>query len=534
MLFALLSALLAALDVGRLYLAQRELQKLANFAALDAARAVGGCRGAVADPAGTAAAAARASIAANEADAAILDHSLSAVELGVIQSAGGIRSFVASAPEDAVAVNVILVNPAPSRLVPLFSTGAGNLRAEAAAFSAPMAAISVGSSLVNLDSSDSALLSAVLGGLLGGSLSLDAVSYRGLANAQVTLQQLVDTGVVAGDIGDFLSTEISAPTFLTALGAALSDSDPALAALVDSIAAAADPGRTVLPGALFPVEQGLESLAGALPVNAADLLGAIALAAAQGAPVNLVVPVNLPGVANATLQLEVIEPPQFGGPGRPGFRADGEPRVQARTAQVEARLALTLAPIGLLAAELRLDLALAQAIATLTGISCASPGQPFHTATVDVATDIAALSANLRIPLIGVDLDAVSEVGSDGSELLFEGPFVPQIPAPSPENTQRVGTAPGEALANALSDLSGSLIGDLPVVGILLRPLLTSLVNTVLNPLFLVLDDAVLNPLFEILGLSLGSADVTLESLRVSQPDPFGDGDRPYVELVTH
>src|SRR5687768_17032070 len=88
LLFALLSALLAALDVGRLYFAQRELQKLANLAALDAARAVGGCHGAVADPAGTAAAAARASIGANDANVAILDHSLSAVELGVIQSVG--------------------------------------------------------------------------------------------------------------------------------------------------------------------------------------------------------------------------------------------------------------------------------------------------------------------------------------------------------------------------------------------------------------------------------------------------------------
>lgn len=590
LLFGLLSAFLAALDVGRLYLAQRELQRFANLAALDSARAIGGCRGAVAEPETVAQAAVRSSIEANGGNVAILDHSLSAVELGVIVSNDGLRSFIASAPEDAVAVNVVLVDPAPQRLLPLFSTGAGILRAEAAAFSAPMGALSIGSSVANLDPTDSALLAGVLGGLLGvppGGLGLDAVGYQGLADAQVTLQQLVDTGVAAGDIGDFLNTEISAPAFLRALGAALSESDPTLAALVDSIAAVADPARSVLPSELFVIERGLESLAGALPVNAQDLLAAIAMAASEGAPVTLAVPVSLPGVASASLQLRIIEPPQFGGPGRPGFSADGKPRVQARTAQALVQLDLDLAPIGVnlppltsinLDADLHLYVTLAQATATLTDLTCANPQQPFHTASVAASTDIASLGLGifddlnstdpqpvaspplvnssiniLTLPPIGLRVDASAGPVTIGSreeqELIFEGPFVPQIDEPSANNTRRVGTEAGAALGSALDDLAGSLnlevTLDLPVVGALLQPLLssaasllTSLVvpalTSALNPILLSLDGALLNPLADILGLDVGSADITMESVRISQPDPFGSGDRPYVELVTH
>jgi uncharacterized membrane protein len=589
LLFALLSALLTAIDVGRLYFAQRDLQRLANLAALDGARAISGCRGPVADPQAVAEAAVRNSVQANGGNVAILDHALSAVELGVITRAAGLRGFAAAAPEDAVAVRVTLVDPAPSRLLPLFSSGAGNLRAQAAAFSAPSGAISVGSSLASLDATASPLLNALLGSLLGvppGGLSLDAASYKGLANLQVSLQDLVDTGIVAGGVEDFLSTEISVPTFLAALGEALSESDPALAALVKEIAAVADPGRTVLPGALFPVEEGLEGLVANLPVNAATLLSAIALAAAEGAPVSLAVPVSLPGVASASAQLRVIQPPAFG-EGRPGIGSDGQPRVQAHTAQGLLQLDLDLNPISVnlpplatisLDADLHLYLTLAQATATLTELGCASPAQPFHTATVAVDTSVATLGLGvfddlntpnpmpvaapplvdttlsiLTLPPIGLRVDATAgpvEAGTGESrERVFQGPFVPQIPAPSADNRWRVGTPPGEALGTALGDLGASLdldvTLDLPAVGILLQPLLNTVASLLtsqvapalaaaISPLLAVLDDALLNPLLDILGLDLGAADVTVEAVRISQPDPQFGGDRPQVELVTH
>ncbi len=590
MLFALLSALLATLDVGRLYLAQRDLQRLANLSALDGAREIGGCRGPVADPQAVAAAAVRSSVQANGGNVAILDHSLSSVELGVVTRSAGIRSFSASPPDEAVAVNVTLVDPAPQRILPMFSTGAGNLRAQAAAFSAPVAALSVGTSLASLDATDSAVLNAVLGGLLGvppGGLALDALSYQGLAGAQVTLQQLVDTGVIVGGVEDFLATEISVPTFLEAVGEALGTLDPALGAIVDQIAAVADPARRIIPGLLFPVEQGLESAGASLPINVGDLLGAVALVATQGAPVNLLVPISLPGVASTNLRMKVIEPPQFGGPGRPGFGANGQPRVQAHTAQALMQLDMTLNPINVnlppltsinLTVDLHLYMTLAQATATMTGLNCANPMQPFHSVTVDVSTDLATVgmgefddlaAANpqpvaapplvntslniLTLPPIGLRVDATAgpiDAGtSQDRELQFQGPFVPKIQQPSPDNTKRVGTPMGDALNTALADLAASLnlnvTLNLPAVGVLVKPLLDTVAGLLrsevppalvgaINPILSTLDDVLMNPLLDILGLDLGAADVTVESVRISQPDPFGAGDRPYVELISH
>src|SRR5690606_20780764 len=60
-----LTALALAIDVGRLYAAQRDLQRIANLAALDAARVTGGCFGEPENPSATAFNEAVASIARN-------------------------------------------------------------------------------------------------------------------------------------------------------------------------------------------------------------------------------------------------------------------------------------------------------------------------------------------------------------------------------------------------------------------------------------------------------------------------------------
>ncbi|MGH8561456.1 MAG: hypothetical protein ACRES4_05805, partial [Nevskiales bacterium] len=199
-------------------------------------------------------------------------------------------------------------------------------------------------------------------------------------------------------------------------------------------------------------------------------------------------------------------------------------------AQAEIGLDLAL-NLLLLSVNLQLDLTLAQATATLTGLTCASPVQPVHGATVDVDTGPASLGLALQVSSLGLPLANVSAGPVDASSaalLDFDGPFVPQIEAPSDDNTKRVGTDPATTLGTALNDLTDSLLDDLPVLGVL-SPVV-SLLTTTLTPAL----TAVLNPLLDILGLSLGSADVTVESVRISAPDRQFGGDRPYVELVTH
>ena len=105
---------------------------------------------------------------------------------------------------------------------------------------------------------------------------------------------------------------------------------------------------------------------------------------------------------------------------------------------------------------------LAQATAALTELTCASPAQPVHAATVDVDTGLAALSLALRIPSLGINLSAGPVEASSAALLDFEGPFVPQIDTPSDDNTKRVGTDPAVALTQALNDLAGSLADEPP------------------------------------------------------------------------
>jgi uncharacterized membrane protein len=291
-------------------------------------------------------------------------------------------------------------------------------------------------------------------------------------------------------------------------------------------------------------------------------------------------------VASANLQLRIIEPPQFG-EGRPGIGSDGQPRVQAHTAQGLIQLDLSLTPLNVslpplasinLNVQLHLYLTLAQATATLDTLTCASPAQPFHSVSVSVDTDIATLGVGvfdnldgpnpqpvtspslvdtnitiLTLPAIGLRVDAtggpVDAGNAQGVVLNFDGPFVPQIPQPSADNTKRIGTPAGQALGTALDDLAASLdlqvTLNVPVVGILLQPLLNTVVSLLtsqvpaalaaaINPILAVLDSALLNPLLDILGLDLGSADVTVEAVLISLPDTQFGGDRPYVELVTH
>jgi uncharacterized membrane protein len=341
----------------------------------------------------------------------------------------------------------------------------------------------------------------------------------------------------------------------------------------------------VLPSDILPVENGLENIVAALPLNTLELVQAVAQAAGQGAPISLPVGVNLPGVASATARLKIIEPAQLA-VGRAGVDGAGRPRTEAHTSQSLVQLDLSLLPMTLnvlaasvvLNVNLHLYLSLADATATLDRLSCATVNQPFHTATLGVQTAVASLglgqfddlSAPHPVPVAGPPLVDTSltvaglpaiglqvtgtagpvEAGSPENQTwTFEGPFVPQIERPSAANTRHFGTPLAAAVNGALSDLAGSLVLhldlELPAVGPVLQGVLNTVASTLTGSVVPLVSDALtpvidglgaslLNPLLDLLGLSVGTADVTVEAVRVSLPDPFGPGNRPYVELVTH
>lgn len=567
-LVALVATMGLAVDVGRLYATQTQLQRTAEVAALDAARTIGGCLAGDPDnPQGAAESAVAAAIA-NQSDDDGAPAISSDVQLGVQQTNGNLLGFAPSNPFEADSVQVTLSRPSPTPLVAFF-TADRSLNASATAMSRPQAGLSVGSSLVSVGglAGNNGLLSA----LLGGPVSLDAVSYQGLVDADVTIGELLDAQISAGTVDNLLATDLSLPGALNLLADAIDttagSAEAAAAATLQQLASIADAGRTVALGDIVSVESGLGSLIDSLPINVAGLLSGLAQAANQGAPVQLPVGINLGGLANATGQVNVIEPPQIAF-GRAGLDRNGQPRTVANTAQVAIQLQVTVlgalpSVLGGALINLPIYLKIASAQAVLDDINCAGPANPDntggtfqHTASVTTGTsiaqfgigefgDISAFDPQVPSPSqtttlvnalgvarirttggIQVDLGA----GSSPEELDFVGPFPPQ-PDAEPQ-TERVGSPVGDSLASGLQALANQLASpgrlQLQVLGLdplgLLSALLGGLVGTVVNlvtPVLAIVDNILLTPLLELLGVAIGTADVTVQSVIVDQPNIY-------------
>src|SRR5690606_14653138 len=87
----------------------------------------------------------------------------------------------------------------------------------------PMAAFSIGSGLASLDDG---LLNQVLGGLLGTSVSLDLVSYQGLATTSISVLEfleLLDVDASVGTLDQVLDTEVTVLQWVDAVITALDE-----------------------------------------------------------------------------------------------------------------------------------------------------------------------------------------------------------------------------------------------------------------------------------------------------------------------
>lgn len=331
---ALLTATMLVIEVGRLYFAQRSLQKMASLAALDGARTVSGCGS---EPTQAALDAAVANSLARNGNPAILTSTL--IEGGTVETnAESLRELTPTDIEDARAVRVTLTRPVPSLLTPFLTPSGGSMVASATATQEVLGSLSVGSGLLSISSADSALLNPLLSGLLGGSVNLTAVQYSGLAGVNVSLEQLATAiGVDVKDLSDPVSLSTQTPILsdtLDGLAGSLGDTaSGTVTGLLTQLAGSASSQPVPLGLILDPVT----AVAGEVPfINLLDLILALGQAAqadpSGGAtPIALPISLSVPGVANITSFVRILEPPKFGGLGRPG-------QTQATTAQIRVLL----------------------------------------------------------------------------------------------------------------------------------------------------------------------------------------------------
>ncbi len=549
---AALSALALAIDVGRLYAAQRDLQRITDLAALDAARVAGGCLGMPADPS---------TAAYNEVLSSITRNSKRStgvaadqVEIGSEAVAdGGLRMFQPALSSARNAVRVSLRRPAPTRLLPLMPTPAA-LRAVAAAQSRPSASIHVGSTLLSTNPTGlNRYLSQILSGR-ADALNIDAFGYNSLADAAVPLDQVFPPDDTDGTRQD----EVPVAGMFRNMAEALFDlGNSAAGNVARQLADATNNQIRINPEDILSIG---EDVTGDAPqVNVAQLTLLATQAASESAAVELLYRLP-PPFGDTVPEVRIIDPGQIAEL-TPQETADPDSFASNSQALINADVRFRS---ELLNTEIRLPvwLQLAQATAVVTDIECARSGQPEDIVTVDarssaarigigvfpdinapspqaepaVLVDSAVGAGLLGIPApvrVRVMAAAITDIPSGRSELVIPGPF--------PSDPQSIGGSDRRPLSSAVNQLARDLQFSIeieplgasgePLAG-LLNPLLAAAIDLARAPLEQALRTGIaealagtIDPLLaEVLGsagLSVGTADVQVMDVVGREPQLF-------------
>ncbi len=313
------------------------------------------------------------------------------------------------APYDAVKVNVYQKGG-------LFFAGsltkAPMLSASGTAAIDKMASFSVGSRLASLNGG---VVNALLGNLLGTTVSLSVMDYQSLANANIDLLKVFDQlaiklNLTAGTYNDLLNTDIAYGTLLNAIGQTTGVT-PAVAAILKSLEKTL--GTTKLTVKLKdimdigPLGSRLIGKSDGLTVQTDifNLISATANAANGGIhQIDLDLGATVPGLGGLTLSVAIGEPPV-------GSKALGIGRTGSivRTAQTRVALTTTVDGItGLLGIKIRVPLYIevAHAEGRMASITCASGATG---ATVNVE----AVPGVLELSLGDIDKSAFANFGKD-------------------------------------------------------------------------------------------------------------------------
>lgn len=272
-----------------------------------------------------------------------------------------------------------------------------------------------------------------------------------------------------------------------------------------------------------------EGVLGAVPfVDGLGLLTALGQAASVGETIALPVTLNIPGLVGLGLFVQILEPEQVSTPpGRPGFDPMGNAYTQAQSSQVRVATRLNLNLLGLPLIRLALNIDAGNGLSTLTAVRCPSPGNPQPEAdiqtnssliTATVGTFTGPATANPPAPVVSGDVvnvlllvriiaTAMSDTvaGTAHPVQTAVGPTFPQ-PLPVLSSSTNLTTLVTSLLASSLQ--INILDLGLNVGGIL---------AAILSPVTLLLD-TLLDPLLAALGVNLGEAGVTVNSITTARP----------------
>ncbi|WP_032869132.1 pilus assembly protein TadG-related protein [Pseudomonas sp. PAMC 26793] len=350
--------MLLVVDSGRLYLEKRKLQRVADTAALEVVTRGGAC----VSPNTNAAQFAIQSATRN--DFPIDDNRTLATACGtLVTGADFIRTFSPN-PAKADAIQVIathrVVTSIANGLLMLFSPGPfePTIRLQAVAVAAvpapPVATLTIRSTLLTVDSTKSAALNALIGGLLGGKLQLNAVGWEGLINTNISLLSYLDAlairlNVSAGNYDELLKTDASVGDLIQAAIDVLKLGSDAVKVVINNLEAIKliAPGTKILHlGDLLTIQNGTDKSALDVKLQLFNLIQGFVQLSNKYNAVAVELPVDVLGLLNITVKTKVIEPAQISAIGNPKLIAT-QP-IYVRTAQVRTLISVNLPVVGVL------------------------------------------------------------------------------------------------------------------------------------------------------------------------------------------
>ncbi|MDP9892526.1 putative membrane protein [Variovorax boronicumulans] len=226
----------------------------------------------------------------------------------------------------------------------------------------PQAALNIRSTLAVVDASQSPLLNAVIGGLLGGNLNLGFAGWNGLLNTNISLLEYLDAlavklNISAGNYDSVLQTEVTTGQLLEAAitvlqrqnaatpGATLDAAINAIGAIIAQIKISPTPLKL---GELLNLQSGTPAAGLEATLQVFKLVeGVVQLAnshSAAAATVNL----PIPGLGSVLVKTKVIEPPQVSAIGNPALaQLDplGPDQIFVRTAQIRTLISVEIGGI---------------------------------------------------------------------------------------------------------------------------------------------------------------------------------------------
>lgn len=441
------------------------------------------------------------------------------------------------------AVNVVL-KKIPARYFASALIPTPVISTQATASMTPMATFSVGSRLLSLNGG---ILNSLLNGLVGGNISLSVMDYNALASADIDVLSFITAlktqmNLTAGTYSNVLASQATIGQIATAM-ASVPGLDGTSSLALQAIAAKATstvkiPLNTLVDlGGVGSLGVGQRPPGLGVTASAIGMLTAGAVLANGTNQVALNLGATIPGLTATTLNIAIGEPMQSS----PWLAID-QVGTTVRTAQTRIKLSSSVTVgtsglgggISLLAVNLPINVEVAYAQATLTGITCpngpssiqvsiaAQPGiAALHLAST-TGTGFANFSqpqsftnaeiADVSLNLLLINIPLIQVMGSAATAITNNGPTTLTFNATDIANktiktvsTRNISQSLTTSLVNNLS-LSVNALGlgiDLTSLLGTVKPAVVAVLNGVTAPV-----DNLLYNLLSALGVAVGSADV--------------------------